>query len=57
MCGHKRHHLATHLQIRHIAVEIDPIQTLDIQLHMPIEHIVDRYRCSHDPKRDPNMRT
>ncbi len=35
------------LQIRHITIQIDPIQTLNIQHHMPIEHIVHRHRRSH----------
>jgi len=48
MRGQKRDHLPTHLQVRHIAVEINPIQTLNIEPHMPIEHIVDRYYRSHD---------
>ena len=48
MRGHKRRHLPTHLQIRHIAVEIDPIQALHIQAHMPVEHIVHRHHRSHD---------
>ena len=33
----KLHHLPTDLQIRHIAVEIDPIQALQIQAHVPVE--------------------
>ena len=40
MLGQKAHHLTAHLQIRHVAVEIDPIQTLQIEHHMPVEHIV-----------------
>ena len=47
MRGQKRHHLPTHLQIWHVTVEIDSIQTFDIQAHVPIEHIVDRHRRSH----------
>ena len=48
MRGHKRHHLPAHLQVRHIAVQIDPIQALHIQAHMPVKHIVYRHRRSHD---------
>ena len=47
MRGHKRRHLPTDLQIRHIAVQIDPIHALHIQAHMPVEHIVHRHRRSH----------
>ena len=46
--GHERHHLTAHLQGRHIAVEIDPIQTLEIQRHVSIKQIVHRHRLSHD---------
>ena len=42
MLGPKAHPLAFHLQIRHITVQIDPIQTL-IEHHMPVEHIVYRH--------------
>ena len=45
----KRHHLPAHLQVRHVAVQIDPIQTLHIEPHMPVKHIVDRHRI------DPNQ--
>jgi hypothetical protein len=35
-----RDDLTTDLQIRHVGVEIDPIQALQIQHHMPIEDVV-----------------
>jgi hypothetical protein len=47
MRDQKRHHLPAHLQIRHITVQIDPIQALQIQAHMPVEHIVHRRHRSH----------
>jgi hypothetical protein len=42
MPGQERHHLRTGLQDRHVGVEIDPVQALDIQRDMPIKHIVHR---------------
>ena len=47
MLGQKAHHLTAHLQIRHVAIQIDPIQTLQIEHHMPVKHIVHRHRGSH----------
>src|SRR5664279_4704299 len=44
---HEVRHLPTHLQIRHITVEVDPVQTLQIQHHMPIKKIVHRRHRSH----------
>ena len=43
MVRQKRHHLCTGLQLRDVGIEIDLIQTLDIQRHMPIQNIVDRH--------------
>ena len=40
--GQERHHLRTGLQDRHVRVEIDPVQALDVQHHMPVEHVVHR---------------
>lgn len=45
---HEHGHLTAHLQRRHVAVEIDPIQTLDIQAGVPLKQIVHRQR-SHTP--------
>jgi hypothetical protein len=47
MGGHKRCHLPTHLQIQHIAIQINPIHAFQIQAHMPIEHIIHRHCGSH----------
>ena len=47
MRGQERDHRPTRLQSRHIAIEVDAIQTLNIQRYMPIEHIVDRDRRNH----------
>ena len=37
MTGHEPDHLTTDLQLRHVAVEVDPVQALDIQPDMPIQ--------------------
>jgi AAA domain len=55
MLGQETHHLAAHLQVRHIDVEIDPIQTLQIQRHMPIEDVVYRHRVDHEPQPGRNQ--
>ena len=39
MLPQERRHLTTHLQVRHIPVEVDPVQALHIQTHVPIEKI------------------
>src|SRR4051794_8209056 len=40
MPGQEADHLTGHLKIRHPPVEIDPVKTLQIQTHMPIQDIV-----------------
>jgi hypothetical protein len=65
MRGHKRHHLPSHLQLtaadmledRDIAVQIDPVQTLHIEAHMPVKNIVYRHHRSHLRSVAPNMTT
>jgi hypothetical protein len=49
MLGHERGHLPTDLQVRHVTVELDPVQALKVQRHMTIEQIIHRHRhrCSH----------
>jgi len=54
MLGPKAHPLTFHLQIRHITVQIDPIQTL-IEHHMPVEHIVYRH-CNRTAGPAPHLR-
>ena len=46
--GQERHHLGTGLQDRHVGVEVDPVQALDVQRHMPVQHVVHRYDPRHD---------
>ncbi len=44
------HHLARNLQVRHPAIEVDPVKTLQIQTNMPIQHIVHRHHTGcHGP--------
>jgi hypothetical protein len=45
----ERHHPRTGLQPGHIGVEVDAVQTLDIQRHVPVENVVDRH---HTPAHD-----
>ena len=40
--GEERHQLAGHLQGGHVAVEVQPVQALDLQRHMLAQQVVDR---------------
>src|SRR5665647_597025 len=51
--GHERRHLPTNLKIRHVAIEINPVQTLDIQGHVTIQKLIHRQRCSHATRMTP----
>ncbi|HTF54821.1 MAG TPA: hypothetical protein VK735_45890 [Pseudonocardia sp.] len=53
MRGHETDYLPTHLQVRDIGVEIDPIQALQIQRYLPVEDVVDRHRGGHDRQPAP----
>jgi hypothetical protein len=44
---HERRHLPADLQVRHVAVQVDPVQALDVQRHMPIEQLIHRHHSSH----------
>ena len=35
------HHLPTHLQLAQVTVEVEPVRALQIEAHVPVEHIVD----------------
>jgi hypothetical protein len=52
--GHERDDLPPNLQGRHIPVEIDPIQTLDVQPDVTLEQIIHRHLAAAIPQRDPN---
>lgn len=47
MTVQKRHHLPGHLQIWHIPVQINPVQALHIQRHMPIKQIIHPHHIGH----------
>ena len=49
--GQEADHLPADLQVVHPAVQIDPIQTLQIQRHLPVEDVVHGHRLGHDPQR------
>jgi hypothetical protein len=52
----KRHHLPAGLQDRHVRVQVDPVQALDIQHHMPAQHLIDRHHASaHASLHDPSL--
>src|SRR5581483_4257395 len=54
----KSHDLRTDLQLRDISIEINPIQTLDIQRYMPLKNIIDRYHLrAHDASPHPWLRS
>lgn len=55
MTGQERNHLTGHLQVGHVPVEIDPVQTLKVQTNMPIKQIVHRHWHLHgqQPARQP----
>jgi|SRR5579875_1790331 len=42
-------HLAADLQLRHIRVQVQPIDTLDLERHMTLEHVVDVRHARHAP--------
>jgi hypothetical protein len=50
--GQEADDLPADLQIGHVGVEVDPIQTLQIERHMPIENLVHGHRAGHGPQRD-----
>jgi len=45
------HHLAAHLQVGHVGVEVQPVHALDFQSNMAIEHVVDVHHVRHTQRR------
>jgi hypothetical protein len=43
------HDLSADLELTEVAVQVDAIQAVQVELHVPVEHIVDRDRI------DPNQ--
>jgi hypothetical protein len=54
--GEEGHQLAGHLQRRHVPVEIQPIQALNLQRHMLAQQVVDRRHGAFPPVRRPFYR-
>ena len=53
MLGHERDHLPAGLQDGHVGIEIEPVQALDVQLHMTAEDLIHRHHaCTHDTLRN-----
>ena len=48
MIVQEREHLPAYLQRRHIAVQVDPVQALDVQHRMTIQQLRDRDHVRHD---------
>ena len=42
-------HLPADLQVRHVRVQVQPIDTLDLERHMTLEHVVDVRHARHPP--------
>jgi len=47
MPAHKPHDLAGHLQARDVRVQQGPIDALDLERHMTLEHVVDVRHARH----------
>ena len=45
--GHEADHLPADLQVRHIGVQVDPIQTLQVQRYLPVQDVIHGYRLGH----------
>ena len=50
MATEEPHDLAGHLQPRHVRVQQQPIDTVDLERHMTLEHVVDIRHARH-PRR------
>jgi hypothetical protein len=53
--GQEDDHLPTHLQVRHVGVQVDAIQALQVERYMAVEHVVDVAHRRHHGT--PSMRT
>jgi len=52
MRGQEGNDLPADLQVRHVGIEIDPIEALQIQGYLPIEHVIHSHRFTHAPQPD-----
>jgi hypothetical protein len=55
--SHERHHLPGDLKGRYVAIEIHPVQALDIKGHVTIEKLTHCQRCSHVNRMTPAEHT
>ena len=55
MATQEPHHLTADLQLRHVRVQIQPIDTLDLERHMTLEHVIDIRHARH-PRSIPKGR-
>jgi hypothetical protein len=56
MLSQKDHDLATDLQVGYVTVEIDAVQALQVQHHVPVQHLVHRHRTGCLARRDRRAR-
>jgi len=47
MAALEAHHLPAHLQVGDVRVQIQPIDTLDLERHMTLEHVIDVRHARH----------
>ena len=47
MIAENGHDLAAHLQVRHIGVQIQPVDAVHVQADMTVEHLVDVHHAGH----------
>ena len=47
MAAQEPHHLPTDLQVRQVRVQIQPVDALDLERHMTLEHVVDVRHVRH----------
>jgi hypothetical protein len=57
MSGHEPDDLTADLQLRHVPVQVDPIQALHIQHHMPVQQVSDFRLCGHTRSVDRTRHT
>ena len=47
MPGQERHHLAGHLKNRAVSVQVEPVQALNLQADMSLQHLIDVHHARH----------
>jgi hypothetical protein len=56
MTGEEDHRLIPDLEIGHLGVEIQPVDTVDLQRHMPVQHVIDVRHARHTTSVDAGGR-